>query len=420
MGIFKLLKRTKEKNTESIMERTIVGENESTYQKDDNDQSEGDYHIENNSKTNEQSDKNYNLDRIEDRSVYLNGQCDRIKEASKQMEETKIEYQLVSSYLTDIQKIDMIPIDQREDLDEAARRIITLARDRSKYQNNTVKISDKQFRHIETYEDEMPNEIKKMKETESYNVLIKNDMRHLEGEKGSLQYQKEEVIKKQKYLKGIAVITCTLVVLLLVLILAISNAFKADMQIPFLLTILMATLSSVFIFYEARKNSYAMKLIEKKQNKAIDLLNSVKIKMVNNTSVLDYVYSKYMVHNSKELEYLWEQYVKAKDEAKRYEKNTELLDFYNESLIRELKANSISDPEIWIYQAIAIIDQKEMVEVRHRLNVRRQKLRERIDYNNSIKENSIQNIRSIMKKYPNLTPEITETLAKNGISIINE
>jgi hypothetical protein len=182
----------------------------------------------------------------------------------------------------------------------------------------------------------------------------------------------------------------------------------------------MATISSAFIFYESRKNSYTIKIIEKKQNKAIDLLNSVKIKMVNNTSVLDYAYSKYMVHNSKELEYLWEQYVKAKDAAKRYEKNTELLNYYNEALIRELKANHISDPEIWIYQAIAIIDQKEMVEVRHRLNVRRQKLRERIDYNNKIKENAIQNIRGLMKKYPNLTPEITETLAKNGINIINE
>jgi hypothetical protein len=233
MGIFKSLKRTKEKKADSIIEgninSNIIGENGPNYhtennnQVDDNYRAEDNYQLESNIKADEQSDKNYNLDRMEDRAGYLNGQCDRIKESSKQTEETKIEYQLVSSYLTDIQKIDMIPIDQRVDLDEAARRIITLARDRSKYQNSTIKISDKQFRHIETYEDEMPNEIKKMKENESYNVLIKNDMRHLEGEKGALQYQKEEVMKKQKFLKGIAVITCTLVVLLLVLIFAISN-----------------------------------------------------------------------------------------------------------------------------------------------------------------------------------------------------
>ncbi|BCN30022.1 hypothetical protein [Anaeromicropila herbilytica] len=409
MGIFKLFKKKKVQNNKLIDNKTLGEKSSNQELVEDMNQ---------NTMVEETEDDDI-LDRIDDWASYLNGQSDRIKESIKQVEDTKVEYQLVSSYLGDMQKIEMIPKEQRDNLDDAARHIITLARDRSKYQNNGIKIADKQFRNIENYEEEMPNEIKKMKENESFHTLIKNDMRHLEGEKGELRYQKEEVIKKQRFLKALAIVTSIMVLGLLTLLLMIAKTFQTDIQTPFLLTILMAALSSFYIFYEARRNAIMMKVIEKKQNKAIDLLNSVKIKMINNTSVLDYSYSKFMVHNSKELERIWEKYVKAKDEARRYEKNTELLNFYNETLIKELKKYNINDPEIWIYQAIAIIDQKEMQEVRHRLNVRRQKLRERIDYNNKVKEHCLMNIEGLIKKNPHLRPQIEELLVKNNITVVS-
>ena len=61
---------------------------------------------------------------------------------------------------------------------------------------------------------------------------------------------------------------------------------------------------------------------EKKMIKAIGLLNSVKIKFINISNLLDYSHSKYMVNSSSELTFLWEQYVKVKDEDKRYQNNT--------------------------------------------------------------------------------------------------
>ena len=46
-----------------------------------------------------------------------------------------------------------------------------------------------------------------------------------------------------------------------------------------------------------------------------------------------------------------------------------------------LKSLSLYDPHIWLAQVKALIDPKEMVEVRHGLSTRRQKLRARIKYN---------------------------------------
>lgn len=406
MGIFKFLKKEKQ-NIENTSEE--LGQmNQSALERNDEEIS---------TKIDEVDKKSLNLDSKEDRKDFINDHCERIMVASRQIDETKVEYQAVTSYLTDMQKIDMIPKDERQNIDDAARRIITLTRDRAKYQNSNNKITDKQYRNIEKYEDEMPDELKKMKENEDYQRMIKNDMRHLEGEKGVLKFQKEEIIKKQQYLKGLAVVTCVLVILLFVLFVAIEKAFQTNIQLPFILTILMGTVSAVYIYIEARKNAYNMKVVGLKQNKAIDLLNSVKIKYINNTSVLDYSYNKYMVNNYQELSYLWEQYIKAKDAAKRYEKNTELLNFYNETLIKELKKYQVEDADIWIYQAIAIIDQKEMVEVRHRLNVRRQKLRERIDYNNQVKERSLREIKDLLKKKPNIKQEVVNILGTYQIDI---
>ena len=124
-----------------------------------------------------------------------------------------------------------------------------------------------------------------------------------------------------------------------------------------------------------------------------------------------------MVDNYEQLKSLWEEYIKIKDEAKRYQSNTELLDYYHKELIKELKKFGIKDAEIWIYQPSAIIDSKEMVEVRHRLNVRRQKLRERIDSNVKQKVEAMEAVKQIMKSYPDCMEEANKLITRYRIQI---
>lgn len=345
--------------------------------------------------------------------------CHEIIEAARQIDETKVEYQAVTSYLTDMQKMDHIPLEDKSGIEDAARNIYNLTKERQKHQDKKrIKISESQYRYMERYEDVIPDEIIKMKQNEEYYMLVKNDMRNLEGEKGGITYQQEEIVKQQEFLKIISVVTSIIVLGLFALFFFFSFKEKKDMTIPFILTIIMAAISGIYIFYEARKNQYNMMLAEKKMSKAIGLLNSVKIKYINTTNVLEYSHSKYMVNNSNELEFVWKQYMRIKDEEKRYQNNTELLDYYNETLIRHLRRYQIHDPDIWIHQAIAIIDDKEMVEIRHRLNVRRQKLRERIDYNSNIKETYMEAIREILQKKPEWKAEVIRILGshKNNLT----
>ncbi len=359
--------------------------------------------------------KKVNYNSSDGQGNFIIGNCEQILESSKQLEELKVEYQAVTSYLNDIQKLERIPSDEREFLNDTARKIITFTREKANYQNNSRKISDVQFKHISRYEDVMPSELKKMKNNEAYQNTVKTDMKYLEGEKGALTFQKEEILNRHTYLKRISVTTCVLVIILFGLFILIQNYTKADMQIPFLMTIIMALVSALYIFINSGTNRKDMKLTELKLNKAIALLNKVKIKYINNTSELDYSYQKYMVNSYAELQFLWEQYIKAREEERSYNKNTEQLEFYNRELIKELRNYDLKDPGVWVYQAAAIIDNKEMVEVRHRLNMRRQKLRERIDYNNKLKENSIEEVKKFIDQRPENKEEVVEKLKNYGI-----
>jgi hypothetical protein len=361
--------------------------------------------------------KSYDMDYSDDPSKIITDNCEQILESSRQMEELKIEYQAVTSYLTDIQKIDQISVEDREHINDAARQIITFTRERSRYQNSAVRIADSQFVNIRKYEDSIPTELTKIKEYETYQEIVKKDMGYLEREKNALYSKREETEDKQLYLKKMSTTISILVITLFIILYLLQNSFQTDMQIPFILTIIMALGSILYVLYQSSLNRKESRITELKLNKVIQLLNKVKIKYINNRNALDYNYQKYMIKSYEEFLYLWESYLKAKEEENRYRQNSELLEQYNRQLIQELKLYELADPEIWIYQAVAIIDNKEMVEVRHRLNVRRQKLRERIDYTNKIKERSIEEIKKVLDKNSEQKAEIIQLLERFGISL---
>ena len=352
-----------------------------------------------------------------ERMGYVKDNCEIIIDCGRQVEEAKVEYQAVTSYLTDMQKIDMIPQDQRQNLEEAARKLVNLNKERGKLQKKSSILSERQFHLYESYEKQLPKEMTSIREAESYQAVIQKDIAHLEKERRMLDKEQEEIISKQAFLKGIAITTSIIVIVLFLLFALLSNYSEASFTIPFLLTVLMGMASAFYIFMEARKNSGSIRLVQMKQNKQIMLMNKVKIKSVNNRNYLDYSYGKYMVQNYEQLAIAWEEFVRMKDEAKRYQSNTELLEFFNNELIHELKKYGVVDSEIWIYQPTAILDNKEMVEVRHRLNVRRQKLRDRIESSNEQKDEALSSIRQVMKSYPDSIQETEKLLRRYEIEI---
>ena len=73
-------------------------------------------------------------------------------------------------------------------------------------------------------------------------------------------------------------------------------------------------------------------------DKAISLLNRVKIKCVNNLNLLGYNRQKFGVADAAEFERYWNEYVRAKEYERRFRENTEQLNYCCDELVAMLKA----------------------------------------------------------------------------------
>lgn len=349
-----------------------------------------------------------------DQKRYVTECCQAIQEVDYQIEKIRGEYQSVTQHLLDIQKIDRIGYDAKKELLDVAKNIIKLTKERNQYKSRNLSISDVVIRRFEPYEDELVDEIKKMYEAESYQKAIDGDLEKLHEEKKKLRQEKKEIIEKQNALKGIAKIMIFLIISLFILFVSIYYAMEIDMTYPYLGTILFAAIASTLIFAESNRNRKGMTLAERKMDKVVSLLNRVKIKCVNNLNLLEYNKEKFGVKDAADFERLWNEYCKAKEYERKFRENTEQLNYYTEELIIILKEHQIKDCDIWAGQALAIVDSREMVEIRHKLNTQRQKLREQIAYNEDVKKEFVLNINELLQENPENKQEILDIVAAHS------
>ena len=99
-------------------------------------------------------------------------------------------------------------------------------------------------------------------------------------------------------------------------------------------------------------------------------------------------------------------------EEEKFRKNEHQQEVHRNTIIRELRRCGVLDAGIWVLQPQALIDEKEMVEVRHSLNVRRQKLREHIDYNMKQKEKIEAAILRFVAEHPEYAEEAKELISR--------
>lgn len=353
----------------------------------------------------------------EDRSSYIADVCEQIIEGLKKQEELKVEYEIVTFYLTDIQKIDRLFPEQREELNKIANSIFQLTNERKDFQENARKLSKQQYKVIMENEDRMSDIIMRFKQNEEYNNTIKKDMEYLEGEKSSLFYEKELIDNRLKFINWLAKITCVWVVIILAVLVFLGVAQNAKAENPIIVITSIAAIFLILILLSIYRNRRKQYTILPKAKKAIRFLNRAKINYVNNKKSLDYICRKFMVRNSMELEYVWSQYLQEKEKELRYRRNTGQLNSYVTELMDILQKNGIEDPEVWIHQASALVDDKEMVEVRHNLNSRRQKIREELESYEELVSLSVEKLKDLVVKIPESREEVSDYLNKIGVTL---
>ena len=345
-----------------------------------------------------------------DRTSFIENCCEQMATCSKRIDDAKREYSLVNNYLNDIQTIEQLDGERREQLFYYAKRIKTLNESKRELKQFTTRMPGNKYLYMQQNENEMQSILKDMKDNEELCEQLKMDLHNIEGEKFALKQEEIHAAKMMNSVRGLFKIAIVTFAIILIMLFIARVSFEMDMKVPVYGTIMMAVATAAVILVLNQRYYNELKLSGLKMQKAIRLLNKYRLRYVNAKSTLDYAYEKIGVKNSYELAEMWAVYLSVKKEREAYEKNNDEL--YKTINDMEVFLNSIkiNDASVWPSQVEAILDGREMTEVRHTLNVRRQKLRKSIEYNMYTMDRYKEQVKSVMKKNPAMAQEIMAVL----------
>ena len=359
----------------------------------------------------EQKEREWDVNDEAERREFIQGRLDQITEASEELEKLSVEYATVTAYLKDMEEIEALPETEMAVLAAGAEKIQGLEKKRGGYLEKKHRMSEEDFHRMERMEGDAQEGCRKLEEAEEYQSRIRQDMTRLEGEKHAYLYRKNELKGVIADSRGIVVVSAVFLIACYVILFTLKLVLDMDIQLGFLCATALIALVAAIRYFKYTGAVKELRRVEKGINRIIMLQNRVKIRLVNNTNLLDYLYMKYQVKSGRELKSLWEKYQVEKEERKVYREAELELEECQQEFLSILKCYQLKDPAVWLHQTAAILDSKEMVEIRHNLITRRQALRRRMDYNKEVvAAGAEKEIRELADKNPQYAREILSML----------
>lgn len=344
----------------------------------------------------------------EQRTRYITDCLEQIEEASRETELLMGEYSLVTSYLTDMEEIEALEGEEREEVNRLARRLAALEEEREQYQDRKHRMSDADYEAMKRMENGVEEGIRRLRREEEYGNLVKQDLQRLDRERHAYEYRREELDTMQTNLRGMALIFLVALVVCLIMLAVLQFVFQMNTNLGYLLAVLAAAVAITVLCVRYTDADREIAQVDNTVNKLIQLQNKVKIRYVNNVHLLEYLYMKYDTDSSDRLERRWKNYQAEKEDRKQYAEAEAKTDYYGRKLVERLSNYRIADPSRWLHQAKALLDKREMVEIRHDLILRRQALRKQLDYNTEVAAAAREEIMNVVGQYPVYAQEILD------------
>ena len=346
------------------------------------------------------------------REKYLRNLVEQIKDASEELDKLSAEYNSVTSTLKDMDEIEALPMTEKMELQDAARKILYYQDEVKEYDMKRNAMTDTQFHTMERFADKMPKAYDDIKEAEDYKVLVKEDLRKLEGEKHAYMYREAELNRELINNRGMVVISVFAAALCVIMLLVLQYGFEMETGIGYVIVVLAVAIAVTVIFVKYQDASKELRSVHKGINRIILLQNTVKIRYVNNSNLLDYLYTKYNTTSSKELMKVWEAYQAEKEIREKHALNEQEMTFYQTDLLRKLRKYQLNDVYAWLHNPLAILEHNEMVEIRHAHILQRQKLRARMDYNKRLAKDGESELKDFIKRYPEYSREALDMVER--------
>ena len=340
------------------------------------------------------------------RRRYIKNCCEQMQEASDEIDKASMEYRLVTDYLKDIEVLDALPPEIRAAINKTADRIQKLSRESTVSRENLGRISDEQYRIMERYDDEIDKSISELRKNEEYKELVRGDLQRLESEKAVNTYERNELISTQENVKRIFLITVGATIAIMVVLIALYTMVELDVRVGLMLAAALAAAAFTGEYLSYSSSELKLRKTDSYINLVIATQNKVKIRYVNVTNLIEYTLRKFHIADSDELEEYRDAYREEKRAREFLQRANSEIAMEKNHLVHQLTDIHLKDPSIWIRQCAALVDKREMVEIRHDLNTRRQSLRKRIEYNTNNRDISKDEINDIVRQYPEYGQEI--------------
>ncbi len=357
--------------------------------------------------------KDVDMDDPVQRREYIGSCLQQMQEAAAELDALELEYNDVTSHLRDMEEIDALPPEHRAEINECARKILDSQEQQEKFDKRKSRMSDAEYEHMERIHSGAKGGAKKLAEAEVYQKKIRNDLKRLDSEHEAYLYQEEEILNAVENDRKLIIAISVAVVIIMILLLVLQIGLGLNVVYGFLVTFLLGAAAVTYLYFHQVNTAGELKGVTKSISRLIMLQNQVKIRYVNNTNLIDYLCLKYGVNTSKELTEMYGRYLQEKNERAKVEDARRLLDSNQKDLIYMLRHYRVKDPDIWVHQVEALLDHNEEVEIRHALNVQRQSLRKRMEYNRDIVAgNAKREIEDMARQYPKYTQEILDMVSR--------
>lgn len=387
MGFFDWLFRKKRKKTEEINEEEVEYEDWDAL---------------------ELRKEDFRMEDTEQREKYVRCLLEQMQDAEQAIQTLTAEYAGVTSYLKDMEEIEALPSQEKEELLACARQLRSLEQSRANNPVRKSRMSEDQYLRMEQMEGELEEGLKKLREAEDYQGLIRKDLKRLDAERQAYEIRQKELSETIGNARSVSVICISAMAICMLVLLFFQFGLHMDAKVGYILAgLLTAGVLTVF-FVRFREADAELARVNQCIRKLILLQNRVKIRYVNNTNLLDYLYMKYMTGSSEDLEKQLQLFYEEREERHQYEQMIEDMNYYQKELMRILRRYQLYDPTVWIHRADALLDQKEMVEIRHRYITQRQKLRKQMENNRQMADRCQEEIHGLVNEYPAYAKRILE------------
>lgn len=348
----------------------------------------------------------------EQRSRYVMSCIEQIACADKETEELTGEYALVTAYLSDMEEIEALPEREKQQLEQNARMVHALEQDREHYLSREERMPDSEYQILRKQEQTVEEGIEKLRNAEKYAGLVKQDLKKIDVERQAHAFRASELEGTCANYRGMTAIFMIAVVFCLLLLAILQFGFHMETAWGYFVAVISGAIAVTVTYVKYMDAQKELQKMRRAMSKLVQLQNKVKIRYVNNTNLMEYLRLKYHTETAKELEQKWVAYQQEREERNRFAEAESKIEHYQELLVSQLSRYHLRDPERWRNQTAAIIDKREMVEIRHDLILRRQALRKQLDYNKSAASKAHEELMALANDYPAYRREILEMVDK--------